>query len=59
MNRSPIDDDRRTSVTLIPCEFCHVQHSSDNLFHHQVYRFYRRKMFESIKVGIFSFVNPT
>jgi hypothetical protein len=60
MSRSPtIDDDRRPSITLIPCEFCHVQHPSDNLIHHQVYRFYSKKMFELIKVGIFCSVNPT
>ncbi|CAF3723863.1 unnamed protein product [Rotaria sp. Silwood1] len=34
-DRSSTDDVRRTSETLIPCEFCQLQQSADRIMHHE------------------------
>ena len=34
--RPATDDDRRESIVLIPCEFCHVPQPSGTLERHQV-----------------------
>ncbi|CAF4724799.1 unnamed protein product [Rotaria sp. Silwood1] len=35
-DRSSTDDVRRTSETLIPCEFCQLQQSADRIMHHEL-----------------------